>query len=304
LPSAIESALAQDYEPKQVIVVDDGSTDDSANIIRSFGSATTAIFGPNRGVSAARNRGIRESSGDWIVFLDADDILTPGTLRLRSATAAESNADVVICDWQELTETAHQSIGDRIKTFDFHSLNVDAEVACATNWAQIAALMYGRALVDRIGGFRESLPVNQDARFLFDAAYCGAKFVHSPHVGAVYRIQSQGLYRRDRSAFWRDILTNGKQIEELWRSRGSINPAQRAALIEIYNDAAHGLFRELDPTFRTALADLRNSGLPISWRNYLANAMMLSIGHRGAAKLARIWRKANKRRLSLSTKTY
>jgi hypothetical protein len=245
---------------------------------------------------------MRESSGDWIVFLDADDILTPGTLRLRSATAAESNADVVICDWQELTETAHQST--RIKTLDLHSLNVDAEVACATNWAQIASLMYGRALVNRIGGFRESLPINQDARFLFDAAYCGAKFVHSPHVGAVYRIQSQSLSRRDRSAFWRDRLTTGKQIEELWCSRGSINPAQRAALIKIYNAAAHGLFRELDPTFHTALAALRNSGLPISWRNYLANAMIRSIGHRGAAQLARIWGKANKLRLSLSTKTY
>ena len=100
----------------------------------------------------------------------------------------------------------------------------------------------------------------------------------------VYRVETSG-------AFWRDVLTNGMQIEEQWRSRGSLTPAQRAALIEIYNGAAQGLFNGLDPTFHSALAALRKSGLSVTWRNRVANAMVLTIGHRGAAQLAKVWRK-------------
>src|SRR5712692_4310322 len=69
-----------------------------------------------------------------------------------------------------------------------------------------------RSLVEKIGGFREDLPVIQDARFLSDATYHGASFVHSPHLGARYRISLQGLSRRDPARFWRDVLLSGRQI--------------------------------------------------------------------------------------------
>ena len=69
-----------------------------------FRARVRVLTGPNRGVSAARNRGIAETAGEWIVFLDADDLLIPGTLRRRLETAEATGADVVVCDWQEFLD--------------------------------------------------------------------------------------------------------------------------------------------------------------------------------------------------------
>ena len=75
--SAIESALAQTHRPLEVIVVDDGSTDDTRTEVDSFGSSVSYVYQGNQGVIAARNAGIRKVRGEFCVFLDADNLLAP-----------------------------------------------------------------------------------------------------------------------------------------------------------------------------------------------------------------------------------
>lgn len=77
LPAAIESALAQAHPRTEVIVVDDGSPDDSPRVIRGFGDRVRAILKPNAGQASALNAGFAASSGDVVVFLDSDDLLDP-----------------------------------------------------------------------------------------------------------------------------------------------------------------------------------------------------------------------------------
>ena len=77
---AVGSCLSQTHEPLEIIVVDDGSTDSSRDILRSYGDQIRLLCGPNRGGSHARNRGFRLSCGDYIQFLDADDYLLPEKL--------------------------------------------------------------------------------------------------------------------------------------------------------------------------------------------------------------------------------
>ncbi len=74
IAAAIESALAQAVEPFEVIVVDDGSSDHSADVADDFGNPVRVFRTANHGPSAARNRGVREARGDWIAFLDSDDL--------------------------------------------------------------------------------------------------------------------------------------------------------------------------------------------------------------------------------------
>src|ERR1700730_13631683 len=88
LPSCIESAIAQTYRNTEVIVSDDGSTDNSRAIIESYGSSVIATFKLNGGQASALNAGYKMSSGDLVIFLDADDMLSP------------SCVSEVVCHWR------------------------------------------------------------------------------------------------------------------------------------------------------------------------------------------------------------
>ncbi|HZX58320.1 MAG TPA: glycosyltransferase family A protein, partial [Mucilaginibacter sp.] len=81
LAETISSALEQTWPNKEIIIVDDGSADNSLAIAKSFASENVKVFHqPNKGASAARNKGIQEAKGDYIQFLDADDLLMPNKI--------------------------------------------------------------------------------------------------------------------------------------------------------------------------------------------------------------------------------
>ena len=262
-----------------VVAIDDGSTDRSLEIAYTFEPRIRVLTGANRGVSAARNRGIAATASTWIVFLDADDLLVAGTLQRRLTTAEATSADVVVCDWQEFFDRGDGTVDGAVRSVDLAALEADAETGCATHvWATTAALLYRRSLVEKIGGFREDLPVIQDARFLFDAAYHGARFAHSPHLGARYRLSPQSLSRRDPARFWRDVFSNGKQIEALWRDRGPLSARQQEALKGIYNTAARGLFAAAAPQFFEAVAALRGLGGELPLHPRIAGPLARALG--------------------------
>lgn len=98
IETAINSALNQTYRPLQVIVVNDGSIDSSAEIVGRYRSKITAVSQTNRGLAATRNRAIQESTSDLVAFLDHDDVWAPSKL-LRQVEALESTpeAGIVHC---------------------------------------------------------------------------------------------------------------------------------------------------------------------------------------------------------------
>jgi glycosyltransferase involved in cell wall biosynthesis len=286
LAATIESALAENCV-SDIVVVDDGSGDGSLAIARSFEPHVRVLSGPNRGVSRARNWGIAETLAEWLIFLDADDLLLPGTVPLRLEAAKKTGANVVICDWEDLIDDGNGavSLGPR-RSVDWLALVSDAEVATATDvWATTAALMYHRPLVERMGGFRIDLPVIQDARFLFDAAYQGGRFVHSPHVGAHYRVHSGSLSRRNPAQFWQDVLLNGQQIEALWRARGELSASRCKAVYDIYSVAARGLLEAAHPKFFDAVRMQRAMGVPLPRLSRLASLIARLVGVRAARKI-------------------
>jgi GT2 family glycosyltransferase len=98
LAEALDSVLAQTHKPLEVIVVDDGSEDETPQIAASYVGKVRYIRKERGGPAAARNAGIRAASGDWIAFQDADDIWLPEFLEKLVAASAKTGADLTFCD--------------------------------------------------------------------------------------------------------------------------------------------------------------------------------------------------------------
>jgi glycosyltransferase involved in cell wall biosynthesis len=93
----LESVLSQTHPPLEVIVVDDGSSDDTAAIVQSYNGRVRLLQQEHRGVSAARNLGIRQAQGDYVAFLDSDDLWLPEKLERQSACILEKQVAWVSC---------------------------------------------------------------------------------------------------------------------------------------------------------------------------------------------------------------
>ncbi len=101
LPRALDSVLAQTRPAHEIIVVDDGSIDDTATLMRERYAGCRYLHQPNQGVSSARNLGIAHAEGEWIALLDSDDAWLPGKLALQ-AEALARNPNLRICHTEEI----------------------------------------------------------------------------------------------------------------------------------------------------------------------------------------------------------
>ena len=288
----VRSALAQTVESKEIIVIDDGSTDGSAGVLRGFGGAIRCEFGPNRGASAARNRGTALAGGRYIQYLDADDLLEPDAVAKRIAALEGAAAGVAYSDWQKFDEQADGSfVAGEVVARSMAQVHADPEIATFTSfWAPPAALLYSRAVVDEVGGWNESLPIIQDARFLQDAALSGARFVHVPGVGARYRThRDRSLSTRDPSAFARDVFRNACDIQSIWESRGPLSPPQRSALADAFDYVCRQLFAADATLFDDSLGRLYTlrPGFEPSWPK-IAGVAGKVLGRSGAATVMRL----------------
>lgn len=190
LRQCIESALGQRGVEAEVLVVDDGSTDGSREIARSFGDRIQLIEGPHSGANASRNAALRKASGEWIQFLDADDYLEPQKIETQLAEA-RGDADVLYSPvWiesssgRELSRTSPDADLD-IQWIRWHI-------------PQTGGALWRREPLLALGGWREGQPCCQEHELYLRARMAGLRFVYTPTPGAVYRIWSEEtLCRKD-----------------------------------------------------------------------------------------------------------
>ena len=156
---AIESVLAQSFADFELIVVDDGSTDDTARELAKFGSRLRLLRQPNRGVSAARNLAVRHGRGSYLAFLDSDDLWLPEKLAVQTSFM-EQNPAVQICQTEEIWIRNGIRVNPKAKhrkpsgEIFFPSLKL-----CLVS---PSAVMLTRKLFERVGGFDENFPVCED----------------------------------------------------------------------------------------------------------------------------------------------
>jgi glycosyltransferase involved in cell wall biosynthesis len=184
LGAAVRSALAQTHPALEVIVVDDGSDDDSADVARSFGNHITFLQRANGGPCAARNTGLAAAGGEYVLFLDADDILRP-ELVTSLLLAAEGRDDVVcVCGIRLFERDDDLTSGAEVIPNPTDRLEYRLLI---NNLNPPIAFLCSRRMVAAVGGWDESLPASEDWELWLRLLFAGATFVAVPHVGAYYR---------------------------------------------------------------------------------------------------------------------
>lgn len=211
LKQAIESALTQTYEPIEVVVVDDGSTDDTCDIASSYLPRIIYRFQQNRGHGAARNAGSLAATGEFLHFLDADDAIAPDVIERHLAYAEQHpDYDVFYGAWQSMDVDGN--LGRLHKT---RALGADPFHALLRNYlAPPACITVRRSLFERSGRFDERLTASEDWDLWLKMAAAGAKFIKVPSSVSHIR-RYAGMISRDYDAMW----ATGLEVLSRYRQR-------------------------------------------------------------------------------------
>ena len=187
LPEALESVRAQSYPRWECIVVDDGSTDETASVLRAEAtrdSRVRYVSQSNRGPSAARNRGIAESTGEYVQFLDADDVLPPAKLEHQVlAMEADPSIGIVYSDARFFRGSsadflAYRAPGPRPSTtLGPSSSDPLLRALIENNIMMVEGPLVRRSVLTTVGPFEESLDRAEDWQYWLRCALAGARFV-------------------------------------------------------------------------------------------------------------------------------
>jgi glycosyltransferase involved in cell wall biosynthesis len=163
LKEAADSVLAQDFEDFELIIVDDGSTDGTANEVIKYGGRVKLLqHRENRGVSAARNSGITHAKGKYIGFLDSDDLWVKGKLKIQ-ANFLDENPHYPLCYTDEIWIRKGKRVNPLLKHTKYSGWIFEKCLPLCT--ISPSSVMMRKTLFSRVGLFDEALPVCEDYDF-------------------------------------------------------------------------------------------------------------------------------------------
>jgi glycosyltransferase involved in cell wall biosynthesis len=238
LARAIRSVLDQEYPAHEIIIVDDGSTDDSEVVAQEFAGRVTYIYQDNGGVAVARNRGVQHASGEWVAFLDADDEFTSerlsvhakwiqeepdidfflGDQEARGATVKPIASFIAGCEAGRKLLSSHPGV-DRIRLYE----NNFEDLICG-GFMEIRTISVPRVTFLDLGGFPVGHKVGEDLHFFVRLIANSSKVGVVPKILAIYHIYPTSALRRNPVQAAEDFLSS---IESLNHELGNFSNAVR-----------------------------------------------------------------------------
>jgi glycosyltransferase involved in cell wall biosynthesis len=186
---ALESALAQTWQNKEIILINDGSTDDSFEIAQQFVSRGIRVLSQeNKGASAARNTALSASSGDYIQYLDADDLLGANKLTKQLAALKTSPEAVASCPWGRFRDTLNEAIFRPEQVWK----DMPAIQWLVCSWSgggmmHPAAWLVPRSVAERAGPWNEELSLNDDGEYFTRILLASTGVRFCPSAQTFYR---------------------------------------------------------------------------------------------------------------------
>jgi glycosyltransferase involved in cell wall biosynthesis len=236
IAETLDSVYQQTYPHAQmeIIVVDDGSLDDTADVARSAVQGRTIRgrviqFGRNQGVSAARNAGLAAASGEWIQFLDADDLLASNKVALQMEATSAPDADgvgVVYSNWQEI----HEIDGEWRPVPPVHDLFVDDEpiirILQDQYFGYVGPALIRKSALETIAGFNEHCNLAEDLDCMLRLAMAGERFAKAGGEQAAF------FYRQTPTSLWKDGVRSVESMRaflDVYRRTEAFLRSQNAA---------------------------------------------------------------------------
>lgn len=224
---AVESVLNQTYHDVEVVLIDDGSTDNTAQKIQEIGRNDHRLkyfFQENKGVAAARNLGMQKSNGEYISFLDSDDVLEPDKIEEQLQELLKNQADVCVCNYWVVTGNKRRlGLRGSVKNFLLHYLQ--NKMTPQTNaWLFKSTLWKKNGIL-----FREGCSWGEDMEFFVKLIYFTKKAISLDRPLFTYQQDTQGLSAASLAKLEQDVFI----WNEIWKwLKSNIKDADEANLYE------------------------------------------------------------------------
>jgi len=251
--AALDSALAQTHAPIEIIVVDDGSTDETPAILDGYRAHGVKIIRQaNAGHSTAANRALAEATGPYVKFLDADDLLHPKMVARQVAALAGRTDAVALGEWARFYTDPAEATFNPLPMYRT-ALPADwltEELRGGKPMMQCAMFLIPRAILQRTGGWDERLSLINDFELFARVLLASGEIVHAPGARLYYRSGLAGSASRQKSR-----AAAESAVLSLTLGTAHLLAAEDSARARL---AAANILRTFDHDFYPAYPDLRH----------------------------------------------
>ena len=195
IAETLESIWAQSLPAAEVILVDDGSTDNLRDILQPYADKIIFVSSKGHGPGAARNTGLEIATGDAIQFFDSDDIMSPNKLEVQAALLGENiKTGCVIGPFVTAKKEQHKWVQTDVIMQYFPIRNMPFNNIVAQGWCSITqACLFSRSLVDQVGAWREDIMTHEDKEYWSRIAMLVPFPLHENKSLTIYRQHEQQI---------------------------------------------------------------------------------------------------------------
>lgn len=295
----LNSSLEQEYSNTEFILVDDGSTDGSFEILseyyEKFPQRIILIDQENKGVSAAINKGIQSSKGEYIQFLDADDVLSPDKIATQiKLLEGKSKSIIASCEWRMFKNSPKHSNSISYGVFrDFDSgLHLVLRFWDHQEMMQPASYMTHRSLIQKAGPWDESLIINQDGEFFTRVLLHADKVLYEPNGKVFYRTPEENNVSQQKSEIAMTSLLKSYRSYEREVLAVQNTGKVRVALKKVYQKFIYDVYPQYPHLIEEAEGNIEKLG--ISQKTYIMGPKFQKLskifGFKNAIRFKRIFK--------------